>query len=196
MVAGPAKAATVDVVIEAFEFGPSVVSIQPGDAVTWTNLDAAPHTATASQDGFDSGTLNQGDTFAFTFANAGVYEYFCAIHPSMTAMVRVGVPVTAPSQPLSVRAVPGLMPGSIEVSWSPPADDGGLPVTRYLVCRGTSPSAITTCATVTDLAMHHGGLPPLTTYYFTVAAGNDAGLGPASAPVCSKPSPWLAALGC
>lgn len=194
--AGPAEAATVDVVIEGFAFGPSVVSIDPGDAVTWTNLDAAPHTATAQQDGFDSGTLNQGETFTFTFDTAGVYEYFCALHPSMTGTIRVGVPVSAPSQPLDVRATPGLIPGSIELVWSPPADDGGLPVTRYLVCRGTSPGSITTCASVTDLSMHHGGLMPLTTYHFTVAAGNAAGQGPASSPVCSKPSPWLATLGC
>lgn len=196
LVAGPAKAATVAVTIEGFAFAPSVVSIEPGDSITWTNLDAAPHTATAQQGAFDSGTLRQGESFTFTFENPGVYEYFCAPHPNMTGAVRVGVSVAPPSQPVDVRATPGLIPGSIQVSWQPPADDGGLPVTRYLVCRGTSPAAITTCASVTDLSMQHGGLPPLTTYYFTVAAANAAGLGPPSAAVCSKPSPWLAALGC
>lgn len=192
----PAQAATAEVRIQGFTFVPSIVTIDVGDSVTWTNDDQAPHTATADQDGFDSGTLNQEESFTFTFTVAGVYEYFCAIHPSMTGAVRAGVPVTEPAAPQSVRAMPGLFPGSIDIFWEPPADDGGAPVTRYVVCRGTAPDALTACGSVTDTASQHGGLQPLTTYYFSVSAINPIGRGPASAPACSKPGPWPATLGC
>ena len=41
---------------------------------------------------FDSGTLNPGQTFSFTFAKPGTYFYECTIHfamPSMHAKVVV-----------------------------------------------------------------------------------------------------------
>jgi FtsP/CotA-like multicopper oxidase with cupredoxin domain len=37
---------------------------------------------------YDSGTLNPGDTFSFTFTDEGTFEYFCKFHP-MQGRVRV-----------------------------------------------------------------------------------------------------------
>lgn len=39
---------------------------------------------------FDSGTIQPGKTFEFTFSNAGMYNYFCTIHPWMMGQVIVG----------------------------------------------------------------------------------------------------------
>lgn len=39
---------------------------------------------------FDSGIIQPGKTFEFTFSNAGAYNYFCTIHPWMIGQVIVG----------------------------------------------------------------------------------------------------------
>ena len=63
------------------------------DTVTWTNVDTTPgngHTVTSSGRGpLKSQSLSQGETFSYTFATAGTYPYYCAIHPDMTGTVTV-----------------------------------------------------------------------------------------------------------
>ncbi len=39
---------------------------------------------------FDSGIIQPGKTFEFTFSDAGTYNYFCTIHPWMTGQVVIG----------------------------------------------------------------------------------------------------------
>ncbi|VVB57167.1 Plastocyanin [uncultured archaeon] len=60
-----------------------------GAAVTWTNEDSAPHTITSSTGAFDSGTLQQGQSFSFKFDTPGTYEYHCAIHSRMKGKITV-----------------------------------------------------------------------------------------------------------
>jgi plastocyanin len=62
--------------------------------VTWTNDDTSIHTVTSTTvptgvAPFDSGYLNQGQTFTYTFTKPGVYEYHCTIHPWMVGFVTV-----------------------------------------------------------------------------------------------------------
>ena len=67
--------------------------------MTWVNDDQAPHTATANDGAFDSGTLQPGQSFSFTFTQPGTtYAYYCAIHPSMTGTVTVTGGGTAAAQ--------------------------------------------------------------------------------------------------
>jgi plastocyanin len=75
-----------------FAFQPASVEIVTGGTVTWTNTGQAPHTVTADDGSFDSGTLSPGATFSQTFATAGTFTYHCNIHPQMTATVIVGGP--------------------------------------------------------------------------------------------------------
>ncbi|OGO45366.1 MAG: hypothetical protein A2Z05_03270 [Chloroflexi bacterium RBG_16_60_22] len=75
--------------IASFAFSPATITVPAGTTVTWTNNDSAPHTVTTRTTLFDSGSLSRGETFSYTFAQAGVYEYYCAIHPRMTAGVIV-----------------------------------------------------------------------------------------------------------
>ena len=86
---------TVAVSIKDFAFSPAKIEIQAGTTVTWTNEDSAPHTVTATKSDdldaalsglFDSGDLQQGDTFSYTFDKAGDYYYECTIHASMKSM--------------------------------------------------------------------------------------------------------------
>ena len=80
------------VVVEAADgdvFQPATVTINVGDTVTWRNTDNVPHTSTSDDEVWDSGNLNQGEEFSFTFEEAGTYGYFCAYHPGMEGTVVV-----------------------------------------------------------------------------------------------------------
>lgn len=84
-----AQAATHQVDIASHRFTPSRLSINVGDTVTWTNSDRAPHTATFSNGGHDTGRLNRGDSGSITFDRAGNYDYICEYHPSMRGSISV-----------------------------------------------------------------------------------------------------------
>jgi plastocyanin len=81
------KAEKVEIV--EFAYGPDPVQVQVGGKVTWQNEDTAPHTATADDGSFDTGTIEQGKIGSATFKQAGTYPYFCEIHPTMHGTVEV-----------------------------------------------------------------------------------------------------------
>ena len=68
-------------------FSPASLSVQVGDTVTWTNVDDSPHTVSSAA--FDSGNLDAGQTYAFTFTEAGTFSYRCNYHDEMTAGITV-----------------------------------------------------------------------------------------------------------
>jgi plastocyanin len=78
-----------EVFIQGMAFSPSSITVSAGTTVTWTNKDAIAHTVTSLTNLFNSGNLNSGGTFSYTFATAGSYSYYCSIHPTMTATVTV-----------------------------------------------------------------------------------------------------------
>ena len=78
--------ATITIADFAFD-GPATVAV--GDTVEVVNEDSAGHTWTATGGEFDSGTLDSGATFDFTFEEAGEFDYFCSIHPTMTGTITV-----------------------------------------------------------------------------------------------------------
>lgn len=82
-----AKAEKVKIV--EFTYQPDPVTVQVGGKVIWQNEDTAPHTATADDGSFDTGTLEQGKLKSETFKQAGTYPYFCEIHPDMRGTVEV-----------------------------------------------------------------------------------------------------------
>ncbi len=88
--AAPAAAAgkTEDVSIKNFSFG-QPLTVPVGTTVTWKNEDSMTHTVTATDNSFDSGDLEQGATFSFTFTKAGTYSYVCQLHPNMKGTVTV-----------------------------------------------------------------------------------------------------------
>ncbi len=75
--------------IVEFTYGPDPVTVQVGGKVTWQNEDTAPHTATADDGSFDTGTLERGKIKSETFKQAGSFTYFCEIHPTMHGTVEV-----------------------------------------------------------------------------------------------------------
>jgi plastocyanin len=76
--------------IKDFTYVPASLEIPVGATVTWTNSDAAPHTATAQdREALQSGTLNQGDTYSQTFDQPGTFDYFCEFHANMKGTIVV-----------------------------------------------------------------------------------------------------------
>lgn len=82
-----AKAEKVQIV--EFTYEPDPVVVQAGGKVTWQNEDTAPHTATADDGSFDTGTIEQGKTGSATFKQPGTFTYICEIHPTMQGTVEV-----------------------------------------------------------------------------------------------------------
>jgi plastocyanin len=89
--ANPPQAATAEVKIDNFSFGPATLTVAPGTTVTWINRDDIPHTVVSTDEPkmFKSKVLDTDEKFSFTFTKAGTYPYFCSIHPKMTATVVV-----------------------------------------------------------------------------------------------------------
>jgi plastocyanin len=82
-----AKSEKVEIV--EFTFEPDPVVVQVGGKVIWQNQDTAPHTATADDGSFDTGTIEKGKLGSATFKEAGTFTYFCEIHPTMHGTVEV-----------------------------------------------------------------------------------------------------------
>ncbi len=98
------------------------------------------------------------------------------------SMVCVDVPPAAPAAPASVAVT--AMSGRVEVSWQPPADDGGDAVRHYNLYRtvaGGAPQLLAERLSVmcyNDTSCLYG-----TAYAYTVTASNAAGEGSLSTPV-------------
>lgn len=82
-----AKSEKVDIV--EFTYQPDPVVVQVDGKVIWQNQDTAPHTATADDGSFDTGTIEKGKLGSETFKEAGTFTYFCEIHPTMHGTVEV-----------------------------------------------------------------------------------------------------------
>lgn len=97
--AAPTEPVTENPQIEMSDlsYDPNDVTVRVGTTVTWTNRETTqiPHTVTSGTPGapngiFDSGTVNAGQSYQFTFTTAGTYPYYCTIHgAAMTGVVHV-----------------------------------------------------------------------------------------------------------
>jgi plastocyanin len=85
----PARAADASVTIDNFTFSPGRLTVKAGTTVTWVNQDDIPHTVASDTKVFKSKALDTDDKFSFTFATAGVYDYFCSLHPHMMGTIVV-----------------------------------------------------------------------------------------------------------
>jgi len=80
-------------------FEPEEVTIQRGETIRWVNASPIPHTTTGDPEKnpvketrpelarlppgaepWDSGLLNEGQSFSHTFTATGEYQYFCIPH--------------------------------------------------------------------------------------------------------------------
>jgi fibronectin type 3 domain-containing protein len=96
---------------------------------------------------------------------------------------------TVPSAPQGLTAATGGN-GTVKLSWSPPASNGGSAVTGYDVYRGTTPggeSSTPIATNVTGTSFTNTGLTNGTTYYYKVTALNAVGQSPQSNEASATP---------
>jgi plastocyanin len=70
-------------------FDPTTLRVDPGDSVTFVNLDPYVHNVSAIGWGHLN-DLYEGDSFQVTFDEAGVYPFACQYHPAMVGAIVVG----------------------------------------------------------------------------------------------------------
>jgi plastocyanin len=165
----PWKSHAAEVVVEALDgriFSPATVMIAVGDSVLWNNVSPHPHTVTSGPEGspdglFDSGNLGSGESFRYTFTDAGSFDYFCDYHSGMTGQVIVEA-VTAPDIVIKLAKV--VAEAGVGREWT----GGSAP---YEVHRGAAKdgSDLALLAAVPSATAHTdaGALaaPPATFYY-------------------------------
>lgn len=93
------SASADEVTVKMFDtpakYMPNPVKIKVGQTIKWVNTGETIHTATTDPaqapdpsfasvpkgaETFDSGYMNAGDTWSYTFKTPGVYHYFCVTH--------------------------------------------------------------------------------------------------------------------
>lgn len=70
----------VTVMIRDSRFEEKAITVKVGTTVTWLMDANFPHTVTADDGSFDSSTLDGGQSFSYTFDQAGDFPYYCSIH--------------------------------------------------------------------------------------------------------------------
>ena len=90
----PIKAARPDCGPNPECYIPSYHVAKVGQTVSWKNGDSAFHSVTSGHyenpDGlFDSGHLDHAGIFSYTFEEAGIYPYYCTLHPWMGGQIKV-----------------------------------------------------------------------------------------------------------
>lgn len=85
----PPHATRHEVRIENFRYLPDTLDVAVGDTIVWSNLDFVPHTATAEDRSWDSGSIGADSSAAVVMQHAGAYAYLCVFHPTMRGVVRV-----------------------------------------------------------------------------------------------------------
>lgn len=109
------------VTIQNMAFNPSTLHITGGTTITWINKDNIAHQVVSDTGLFDSGILAPGDSFNYTFNQAGDYPYHCSIHPSMVGIIVVSSSSTVNSTNNSNKSIVTPIP------YSPPSNPGPAP---------------------------------------------------------------------
>ncbi|WP_206785574.1 plastocyanin/azurin family copper-binding protein [Amycolatopsis sp. MtRt-6] len=169
--AGPATAATQQVMMQDYAYSPTALTVRVGDTVTWMQHDQAPHdvVTTSAPVAFRSPQLSAGQSWSYTFRQPGTYQYYCSVHPDMRASVTVlPAPTTAP---------PSTAPRTTPPRTTAPQTTTGKPAAAV---PATTPSATT---------------PPATTPAATPAAGPQPAVQQATAATPATLDPMLLVAG-
>lgn len=85
-----APAAPIAIDIKEFKYRPATITVRAGATVTWINRDEEVHTVTSPEASFGSSpALEKDERFTRRFTTPGTYQYFCALHPYMKAVIVV-----------------------------------------------------------------------------------------------------------
>ena len=142
VIVAPNSTTMVTVGDGGFFFFPSSVTINPGDTVQWI-WNGSGHSSTSGTPGqpsgfWDSGILNSGATFSYTFPDAGSFPYFCSPHGLCCGMVG-SVTVTANDDiVLQAHVKAQGNKHQVQLQWRP-ADGGDINILRNGVVVATTP---------------------------------------------------------
>jgi len=162
LVVTPALAATKSVDITVAGFTPKNLTIDYGDTVTWTNKDTGNHQVLADQAAFPtSPVLGQNQSYSYTFAKSGNFDYLDAFHTNRrgTVTVRAGVSI--------VGAPPTVVYGrTLTVSGLVSSGASGETVTLdAMECGKTTFSRVATVTSAANGAWSFAAKPNLNTAY-------------------------------
>jgi len=188
LVAAPAPARTdktVAVDITKAGFASGAVSVQAGDAVTWTNKDTASHQVICTACPFNSPTLSAGQVFTYPFAKAGKY----AIVDPLNKNKKMTVTVAAAPATVSVAAGPRVLNYGAATAIS-----GTLSTTQAnqkidilaQACGDNAPKAVGTVTTTTGGAFTFQAKPTLNTSYQVRSGGGANAVTSALVPVSTR----------
>ena len=89
--AGLTTGSGVEVSMSHSCFSPTVLHVDQGQTVNWTNTSEMAHTVSGAALSFgDYEELGAGQAISYAFERPGVYPYFCFLHPGMVGAVVVG----------------------------------------------------------------------------------------------------------
>jgi hypothetical protein len=74
------------------------------NTITVSNDGGLPHTFTAVDGSFDSGTVQPGETYEFSVSEPGIYEVFCSLHGTASGEGMAGVLIVGEAEPLPMAA--------------------------------------------------------------------------------------------
>lgn len=116
---------------------------------------------------------------AYTFKVVAANSVGDSPESAASTSVTPTAPIGSPGSPTNVTAVAGN--GQATISFTPPANDGGNPITGYIIT--SQPEGLTATGTTSPITVT--GLTNGTAYTFTVVAVNGVGNSPQSAPSAS-----------
>ena len=83
--------ATTEVSLTGVCFTPTVARVDVGDTVTFRNNDPMTHMVTGAGGSFgDHAEIASTESVSHRFTEAGVFPYYCVLHPAMVGAVVVG----------------------------------------------------------------------------------------------------------
>jgi hypothetical protein len=74
------------------------------NTITVSNDGGLPHTFTAVDGSFDSGTVQPGGIYEFSVGEPGIYEVFCSLHGTASGEGMAGVLIVGEAEPLPMAA--------------------------------------------------------------------------------------------
>ena len=148
-------------------------------AITWVSSTGATGTIETGDVRYTLQNLLNGATYTITVTATNDAGSSPASGPASAT------PAAAPGAPAAVTVDRG--DGRLDVTWQPPASDGGRPVLSYTVT-WTAPDGTTGSAATTQTGHTFEGLANGTTYTFGVTAENEVGTSPGSEPAAGTPA--------
>lgn len=86
---GPVSGTVQKSGMQGLQFTAATLTIAVGTTIEWKNEDPVPHTVTADDTSFDSGMIENGQVWRYTFTRPGTYAFHCTPHPFMQGTVVV-----------------------------------------------------------------------------------------------------------